>query len=103
MASYHKMLCTKSLYTTIIKPSATKNNYVYSLFMAEYVSNKPYCQNSYRERYFLSIPVLLLLRGGHYGALFYHYAVFISVLLIYSYTSPLPHAFFIYLVLFFFS
>lgn len=31
MASYRKMLCTKSLCTTIIKPSASKNNYVYSI------------------------------------------------------------------------
>lgn len=46
MASYHKMLCTKSLCTTIIKSKATKNNYVYILFMVEHASNKLYFHNS---------------------------------------------------------
>lgn len=54
------------------------------------------------KRYFLYIPVLFLLRGSHYVTLLYRYAIFTSVLLIYSYPNPLPHACFIYLVLFFF-
>lgn len=44
IATYRKT-CTKSLHTTIIKPSATKNNYVCIPLMAEHARNKLHCQN----------------------------------------------------------
>lgn len=51
------------------------------------------------KRYFLYIPGMFLLRGHYYVTLFYHYATFTSVFLLYSHTNPLPHAFSVYLEL----